>query len=318
MKIPYLGNISHLCSWKYIHTTMRQRIFIICACIALGIAAAQGQLFYRISGKGLEKPSYLFGTHHLAPLSVLDSIPYIYKALDETDAVAGEIEMAGISQMELANRITPYMVAPADSTLSQVLPDSVYSRVNASFQSITGMEIKMLDGLCPMASQTMVTLALTKEDLAGNEGQLDTYLQDEGGKRSKAIMGFETPEEQANMLYRSTSIREQADNLVKLLNNPDKEKSNARIMITRYMAQDLDGLYALAKEETDDPVFWKRLLTDRNNNWLAKMPEMMNDRSILFVVGALHLAGDEGLVNQLRQLGYTVTAVDFTASRSAE
>ena len=273
---------------------------------------------YRISGKGLEKPSYLFGTHHLASLSILDSIPYIYKALDETDAVAGEIEMAGISQMELANRIMPYMVAPADSTLSKVLPDSVYSRVNASFQSLTGMELKMLDGLCPMASQTMATLALVKETLSGNEGQLDSHLQDEGAKRGKVIMGFETPEEQANMLYRSTSIREQADNLVKLLDNPGKEASNARIMITRYMAQDLYGLYDLAKEESDDPAFWKRLLTDRNNNWLAKMPEMMNAQSVLFVVGALHLAGDEGLVSQLRELGYTVTAVDFAENRSTE
>ncbi|HBC21746.1 MAG TPA: hypothetical protein DC009_06655 [Porphyromonadaceae bacterium] len=297
---------------------MRHRLLIICACIALGFAAAQSQLLYRISGNGLEKPSYLFGTHHLAPLSILDSIPYIYKALDETDAVTGEIEMAGISQIEMANRIMPYMLAPADSTLCQVLPDSVYSRANASFQSITNMRLELFEGLCPMAIQTMAAMAMVKEDFSGNEGQLDSYLQDEGAKRGKEIMGFETLEEQASLLYRSASIREQADALVKFLDNPDKEAYNARELNSRYMARDIEGVYALSRQESDDPEFWKRLLTDRNNNWLSKMPRMMDTRSVLFVVGALHLAGNEGLIEGLRKMGYTVTSLDDRQNCTAE
>ena len=297
---------------------MRQRLFIICACLALCFAAAQGQLLYRISGKDLAKPSYLFGTHHLAPLSILDSVPYIYKVLDEADAVAGEIEMAGISQMEMANRILPYMVAPADSTLSLVLSDSVYSRANVSFQSITNMRLELFEGLCPLATQTMAAMAMIKEDFSGNEGQLDSYLQNEGAKRGKEIMGFETVEEQAALLYRSTSIREQAGALVKFLDNLDKEASNARELNSRYMARDIEGVYALSRQESDDPEFWKRLLTDRNNSWLGKMPEMMKAQSVLFVVGALHLAGDEGLVNQLRTIGYAVTAIDVDRGANSE
>lgn len=309
--------MSHLCSWK-IYTAMKQRIYIICTCFALCFAAAQGQLLYRISGKGLEKPSYLFGTHHLAPLSILDSIPYIYKVLEEADAVAGEIDMAGISQMEMANRIMPYMVAPADSTLSQVLPDSVYSRVNASFQSITNMRLELFEGLCPMATQTIAAMAMIKVDFSDNEGQLDSFLQNEGKKRGKAIMGFETVEEQATILYRSKSIREQAEDLVKFLDDPDKETANARNLNAKYMAHDLEGIYILSRDESDDPAFWKRLLTDRNNNWLCKMPEMMSTQSVLFAVGALHLAGDEGLIEGLRKMGYTVTPMDDRQNCTAE
>lgn len=181
--------MSHLCSWN-IYTAMRQKLFIICASIALCVAAAQAQLLYRISGNGLEKPSYLFGTHHLASLSILDSIPYIYKALDETDAVAGEIEMAGISQMEMANRILPYMVAPADSTLSQVLPDSVYSRANVSFQSITNMGLEMFEGLCPMATQTMAAMAMIKADFQTMRGNSIHSCKTKGKSAARLSWGL--------------------------------------------------------------------------------------------------------------------------------
>ena len=46
--------------------------------------SANAQLLWKVSGKGLEKPSYIFGTYHLAPLSIKDSIAAMPQAMSET------------------------------------------------------------------------------------------------------------------------------------------------------------------------------------------------------------------------------------------
>ena len=54
----------------------------------IGIALnANAQLLWKISGNGLEKPSYILGTHHLAPLSIKDSIAGLPQAVDCTSQV---------------------------------------------------------------------------------------------------------------------------------------------------------------------------------------------------------------------------------------
>ena len=53
--------------------------------------SANAQLLWKVSGKGLEKPSYIFGTYHLSPLSIKDSIAAMPQAMSETAQVYGEV-----------------------------------------------------------------------------------------------------------------------------------------------------------------------------------------------------------------------------------
>lgn len=50
--------------------------------LALGVRA---QLLWKVSGNGLEKPSYIMGTHHLAPLSITDSIASLPQAMEQAE-----------------------------------------------------------------------------------------------------------------------------------------------------------------------------------------------------------------------------------------
>ena len=63
------------------------------------VSSASAQLLYRISGKGLEKPSYIVGTYHLAPATFVDSIPGARAALDEVEQVCGEVDNAEMESM---------------------------------------------------------------------------------------------------------------------------------------------------------------------------------------------------------------------------
>ena len=94
------------------------------AFIALAsVFSVDAQLLWRVDGNGLERPSYLFGTHHVAPVNVLDSIQGLADAVASVDAAYGELDMLhGAS--ERTRQLMPMMaVAPADSVLSRVLPE---------------------------------------------------------------------------------------------------------------------------------------------------------------------------------------------------
>ena len=96
-------------------TTMKKTLaLVMLLCIALG---AQAQLLWKISGNGLDRPSYVMGTHHLAPLSIKDSIASMKQAMDETQQVYGELVMENAMKPDMLMKMQQAMMLPADTTL---------------------------------------------------------------------------------------------------------------------------------------------------------------------------------------------------------
>ena len=62
--------------------------------------SAQAQLLWKISGNGLQKPSYIIGTYHLADASFADSIKGLKAALETSEQVYGEIITADMTSPE--------------------------------------------------------------------------------------------------------------------------------------------------------------------------------------------------------------------------
>lgn len=293
---------------------MKKLFFALCALAALAMPA-QAQIFYKISGNGLAKPSYIFGTHHLAPLSVIDSIPSARKALGEVDRVIGEIDMT-MDQMQLGMAMQPYMMAPSDSTLRDLIAPADYERISKVFTQyapMPGMTLDMLGMMRPMVATSTVSVGIIGRNMPGYKPgeQLDIYFQQEAKKAGKDVAGLETPQMQAELLYTSTPLTTQAKDLVELLDNPLKVVESGKKLNEKYLAQDIEGLLELSDEEqsAEEKVFMEALLDKRNANWLKALPAMLGEKSNFIAVGALHLPGAKGVVEGLRKLGYTVEPV---------
>ena len=75
-------------------------------------------------------------------------------------------------------------------------------------------------------------------------------------------------------------------------------------MVADWMKGDADGLAVLLNDELDDPVLYKRLLTDRNAHWAQWIDQRLKQPGTVFVaVGAGHLAGQQSVQEQLRKRG---------------
>lgn len=273
---------------------------------------AHAQLFYKITGNGLSGASYLFGTHHLAPLSIIDKVGAA-DIVNQVDQVVGEIDMTQ-NPMALAAQMQSHVIAPADSTLTKVLGATRmanYANIFRKFSPMPGMELRMLDPMKPMAVNSIITLGLVRENMPeyNSEEQLDSYFQKVAQKQGKKIVPLETAEQQASFLYDSTSIADQAKDLIELFEAPGEAMEMAKSLNRFYAEQNLDSLYNLTKSGNSNPRMFEVLLYGRNDAWMQQLPKIMQQGPTLIAVGALHLTGERGLINQLRKAGYTVEEV---------
>ena len=118
-------------------------VFMLLLCITLG---AQAQLLWKVSGNGLDRPSYVIGTHHLAPLSVKDSIVNLQLAIDQTEQVYGEIVMDDANNPEILMKMQQAMMLPADTTLKSFYTQAQLQKTEQTVTAKTAMLLQFRRG----------------------------------------------------------------------------------------------------------------------------------------------------------------------------
>lgn len=157
----------------------------------------------------------------------------------------------------------------------------------------------------------MVSIGIMAKELPcfNPQEQLDTYFQTTAKGAGKEVVGLETADEQARLLYTTTPLSKQAADLVDMLDNTGKIVEMSKKLNDSYFRQDVEGLLRLTEDDDSDPHFMEALLDKRNAAWIEKLPDIMNQGSSFIAVGALHLPGEKGVVEGLRRLGYTIEPV---------
>lgn len=289
-------------------------VFMLLLCITLG---AQAQLLWKVSGNGLDRPSYVIGTHHLAPLSVKDSIANLQQAIDQTEQVYGEIVMDDANNPEILMKMQQAMMLPADTTLKSFYTQAQYDTIAAVVKNYMGVDLALFDKLKPATITTQLSVALAMKSLKGfnPQEQLDTWFQTQARQAGKKVGSLETIDMQINVLYNSQTLMRQALLLYCTATHIEQGVDQSLRMNQAYMKQDLDELLAIIEEKMGDacdstPEEISTLIYGRNANWARLFPNIMKQSPTLFVVGAGHLPGPQGLLKLLQKQGYTVEAMN--------
>lgn len=298
-----------------------KRIVLTLAIVFLGCTAAQSQLLYRISGNGLQKPSYVLGTYHLAPASFADSIPGLNEALNEVLQVYGELDMQDAFKPENMAKMQAAQMLPDGVTLSSLLTPEQKERLNALLREVMGVDLSnesvaaQLDKMTPASlSSTLSLLVYMKENTSFNPMALiDTHVQTVAQKQGKSVGGFETVDFQMGVLY-SAPLEKQVEDLMCMVDNFKDVVEMADFVTAAYFSQDLDMLTEMIDEESESPCSGSEedsevLIFGRNANWVKVMPDIMSAQPTLFAVGAGHLIGEKGVLELLRTKGYIVEGV---------
>lgn len=100
------------------------------------------------------------------------------------------------------------------------------------------------------------------------------------------------------------------DASIEMLEDIGSDKDATNEMVSLYKEQNIDKLLNLLKGASYmNPTAYDEFVVNRNNNWVAKMPKLMQENSVFFAVGAAHLESNDGVLELLRSKGYQVEAV---------
>lgn len=290
---------------------MKKRLIFILAASVILTFQSNAQLLWKISGNGLEKPSYLFGTHHVAPIHICDSIAGFNEAFNSSKQLYGELELDDIQAV--SKEIAKYTLLPQDSLLDKLYTPEEYKLIDEVVKKNMGVSADQLKMLKPVTISTQLSVIISMQ--AFNDFNptlpLDAFLQKKAKEQGMSVKGFETSLFQAQILF-GEPLPQQASALLKTIKHFDKMKPFIIEMCDVYMKQDLDSIFKLMQdpELSFTPEEMNRLVNNRNHNWSQQLKDILPQQPTFIVVGGGHLPGSNGLIELLRKQGFTVTPVE--------
>jgi uncharacterized protein YbaP (TraB family) len=277
-------------------------------------SSTSNTLLWQVSGNGLEKPSYLYGTIHMLCADDAVISEGLKTAIAKSDQVYLEVDMDNLFEMigSLKN-----MKMRGDTTLSDLLSRKDYEKVKHYFEEKSSLlPFTMLETYKPfLAAATIMESNIECESIP-----MEQVIMQEAKKNKKTIKGLESISYQMS-IFDSIPYKAQAEQLVQYIDHAGDSENNKEYdeLVSAYKKQDLQKLEELTKQ-TDMGManYVDLLLYNRNRNWVKKLKTLMQEKSLVIAVGAGHLPGENGVINLLRKAGYTVTPLQNKIRKSSE
>ena len=274
-------------------------LFIPLIFVAIG---SHAQLLYKIEGKDLQKPSYIYGTIHIMPKKQFAISESITTALKECDALVMEVDI----NMDLKTKI--------DAAQRSMLPNGKTIADITSAENAQKIRQFCIDSLHWKESKYVRMSRLTPffltsiilQDLIGKSKSFEVELNKFAEKNKMTTLGLETIQMQMD-LVNDVPYEEQIKLLLEGLTTNNSEYNT---MLNCYLKQDLNKLGELMNDAELSPEFNANFLVKRNQNWIPQISKMVQEKPIFIAVGAGHLPGEQGVLKLLQEAGYTVTPIN--------
>jgi len=268
-------------------------------------------LLWKISGNGLKKPSYLYGTIHLIPKDQLQFTDALQNALADSKRVAFEIDMRTMTNFRTQMSLMTKAFMAGGKTLKDLLPAEDYVFVKEKM-SEKGIPSGMFERMKPMFLSTMFAgEGDGGTTMNGQMTSVEMELFRMARKRKIESAGLETADYQM-AVFDSIPYDAQAKMLVESLRSAEADTSShadgeLAQMLELYREQDITAMQSMIADPKSGMAEYEELLLNRRNrNWISVMSKYMRDKPTLFAVGAGHLGGAVGVVALLRREGYRV------------
>lgn len=249
---------------------------------------------------------YLGGTCHVLREADYPLPPEFEKAYQASAVVVFETDLGRLRDPATQQRLLAKAMYADGSTIDKHLSVRAYAELSAYCES-NGIPLQLLSRFKP--SILMVSLAVMELTKMGVSRQgVDEFFYELAIKERKAVEGLETADEQINYVVSMADghedefvtyslrdlehIREQFESLA------DAWRAGDTVKLDRIMIDDL---------KTRWPKLYKKLIVDRNRNWLPLIEAYQKTpRTEFILVGVGHLVGPDGIVEALRKKGYKV------------
>lgn len=288
---------------------MKRTIFFVLLLIALFNASTSFSqtttkwpktLLWKITGNGLSKPSYLFGTLHLQDKRIFYFTDSLYSFLEKADGYALEVNMGEF----------------IDSVFQKVIDEKEDDVLEKNSRNSDAVKIDVVDTLVENVSKRndkasrkrlqefrkqMIKAALKKEEMPTI---MDAYLYGIALRQGKWVGGIEDVQDQLPLLNefgQEVSKKEFKSSSFDFASALEK-------MIQIYLRQDIAEIENFSRSDMDEKGE-DTVMVRRNKKMAYRMDSLSHIRSMFFAVGAAHLGGEKGVIRLLRSRGFEVDPV---------
>lgn len=277
---------------------------------ATPLRASPRPLLWKVSDA--DNAVYLLGSFHLLKASDYPVSSDIEDALEAASRVVFEVTPEQLHDPANTEKFLQAAGYGDARTLSGVLPAGMRAQL-AALMATQGGTVEQLDAYEPWFVNLSLVLGLAQAMGFSPQQGLDEYLMSRAAAGGKPTGGLESIETQLAALE-SSPMAEQIKGLADFLDRPQEMPEMLADMHDAWREGDIVRLEALSSAEMREhtPETYQVVIVDRNNAWTPQLKTMLDGADTsdtLVVVGALHLVGDDGVVEKLRAHGYTVERI---------
>jgi uncharacterized protein len=273
--------------------------------------SAHVPLLWKISDK--DNSLYLLGSFHLLKPGDYPLSPDVDAAMQDAKSVMFEIDMDSFTTPAAQAAMMKYQMIGEGKTLSSVLPAETRQKLEAMLK-VSGATMAQVDPVDPWALNLGFVVGMMQAMGFSAEAGVDKHLSARAKALGKPVLALETFEDQMRIMD-AQPMSEQIFALDQFLSDPQSMVTLTRKMHADWMAGNGEALYRDmgVKMQQETPESYRLLLVVRNDAWVPQLQALLDGRkaadNTLVVVGAMHLLGQDGVVEKLRAKGYRVERV---------
>ena len=276
---------------------------------AVSVSAQAEPAAWRVTGEDTGELLLLGSVHYLRqedyPLP--SNIDELYQ---QADTLVMELDLDDLDTLSVENLFVEAGTLPPGSSLQTVLTPAVYELAETRSAEF-GLDLAFATRLEPwLIAITLMDLGMNALGFNASRG-LEQHLLRRATSDGKQVLGLETLEDQIHV-FDQLSIKEQEALLLQTLNEIDSADDAMDELLNAWR----DGrVNTLANELTanfeDFPILYRHLVIDRNERWLNPLRQLLETgERYLVVVGALHLVGDDSVIELLQHQGLSVIEIN--------
>jgi len=281
---------------------LRLLLAVTALCLAHGLQAQTTTLFEVSDG---DSRVLIGGTIHLLHPSDFPLPQAFDAAYEEADKLYLETDLATVEAPAFGQQIAQAMLYPAGKNLKTELSPEVWQEVER-YAEVNQFPIQQFLGFDPVFVGILMTV-MKAQSLGVQEG-VDQHYYRKAQVDGLALGELETAEDVLNYMEGMTGLDPDAVMQATLQELKDFDQRMEET-VKAWREGDLDALDRDLGEpmRRESPEFYQKLLVDRNSQWLPTVKRMFQQPGTeLVLVGSLHLAGKQSLLDMLAREGYRV------------
>ena len=288
------------------------KIVIISFCSwVLALCAANAQVLYRISGNSSAAPSYILATNRMVDMTFLDTIPNVFACYSECNKVITEFAM---QDYEAIAALRQAAILPDSVQLRNFYTNEQYQIIDEELRINLGMGLDKLGRMKPSYLAEMYRNELMKKWLNYDEDRtMETFFEKVALQSDIPVLGIDDVGETMYMLFDREPFHWQCEELLKVIEYPEKEVRFERSLLEMYQYGRLtDMAYFVKSPDNQSSLSFSdyKVYAQRNQVWAKRLTPYLKEGKAFITLNAIYLGGDEGLLAQLKAVGFRVKAVN--------